>query len=99
MILRVFRAKIRKGKEEEFKKNVREQLLPRLRSQDGMANCFPGAPLSASDSEFVMVTLWRDRDALKAFLGENWEKPMVTPDEALLVEEMSVQHYEFFDNR
>ncbi len=99
MILRVFRAKIRKGHEEEFKKKVREQSLPRLRGQDGMANAFPGAPFSGSESEFVMVTLWRDFEALKAFLGENWDKPMLTPDEAPLVEEMSVQHYQFFDNR
>ncbi len=99
MILQVFRAKIRKGKEEEFKKKVREQSLPRLRSQDGMANAFPGAPFSETESEFVMVTLWRDLDALKIFLGENWEKPMVSPDEAPLVEEMSVRHYQFFDNR
>ena len=99
MILRVFRAKVRKGKEEEFRKKVREQSLPRLRGQDGMANCFPGAPLSESDSEFIMVTLWRDLEALKTFLGENWDKPLVAPDEAPLIEEMSVQHYQFFDNR
>lgn len=99
MILRVFTAKIRKGKEAEFRKKVLEQSLPRLRTQDGMANCFAGAPLSGPASEFTMVSLWRDLDALKAFLGENWERPSVTPDEVPLVEDMSVRHYEFFDNR
>ncbi len=99
MSLRVFRAKIRKGKEEEFRQKVKEQSLPRLRTQDGMANAFAGAPFSASESEFVMVTLWRDLEALKHFLGDNWEKPLVSPDEAPLIEDMSIQHYQFFDNR
>ncbi len=99
MILRVFRAKIRKGREEEFRQKVKEHSLPRLRSQDGMANAFAGGPLSGSESEFVTVTLWRDFEALKAFLGDNWDKPAITPDEVPLVEEMSVQHYQFFDNR
>ena len=44
-----------------------------------------------------MVTLWRDLESLKGFVGENWQTPIVTADEAPLVEEMVAHHYRRFD--
>ncbi len=97
MIIRVFRARIRNGKVAEFKRMVREQSIPWLTSTPGMLGYFAGEPLRADDREFVMVTLWQDLAALKAFVGDNWETPVVTPDEAPLVETMVAHHYERFD--
>jgi hypothetical protein len=88
MILRVFTARIRAGREPEFKKMVEEQSIPWLDGSDEMLGCFPGEPLSESSREFVMVTLWRDVAALKEFAGEQWETPVVTEGEAPIVEEM-----------
>lgn len=98
MIVRVFRARIREGRVADFKRMVQEQSIPWLEGSDGMLGFIPGEPLYApheddSKREFVMVTLWRDEDALRAFAGENWETPVVTPDEAPLVEEMFAHHY------
>jgi hypothetical protein len=97
MIIRVFRARIREGREAEFKKMVEEQSIPWLLSSDGMMGLLPGEPLPNSSRDFVMVTLWRDTDALTAFAGEDWRTPVVTADEAPLVEEMFAEHYERFD--
>lgn len=97
MIVRVFRARVREGRVPEFKKMVQEQSVPWLERSDGMLGYFPGEPLSATSREFVMVTLWRDVEALQAFAGEQWESPVVTPDEAPLVEEMFAHHYRRFD--
>jgi hypothetical protein len=44
-----------------------------------------------------MVTLWQDLEALKAFVGEHWQTPVVTEDEAPLVEEMFAHHYRRFE--
>ena len=98
MIIRVFRAKIKADKVPDFKRMVQEQSIPWLRSATGMLGYFAGEPIAAEEHEFVMVTLWRDLDALKEFVGENWQIPVVTADEAPLVEEMVAHHYERFDN-
>ena len=47
--------------------------------------------------DFLMVTLWRDVEALRAFAGEAWDTPVVTPDEEPLVEAMFADHYQRFD--
>lgn len=97
MIIRVFRARIRNEKVSEFKRMVQEQSIPWLVSTDGMLGYFAGEPLGDDEREFVMVTLWRDLESLKGFVGENWKTPVVTADEAPLVEEMVAYHYQKFD--
>ena len=98
MILRIFRVRVREGRAAEFKRMVQEQSIPWLERSDGMLGYFPGEPMDYSSHEFVMVTLWRDIEALKAFAGNEWQTPVVTDDEAPLVEEMSADHYLRFDN-
>jgi quinol monooxygenase YgiN len=97
MIIRVFRAKIKADKVSDFKRMVQEQSIPWLTSTAGMLGYFAGEPIAEEEPEFVMVTLWQDLDALKEFVGENWQTPIVTADEAPLVEEMAAHHYERFD--
>ena len=97
MIIRVFRARIRPGKVPDFKLMVQEQSIPWLTSSEGMLGYFAGEPLSEDEREFVMVTLWRDIGALEKFVGENWKTPVVTAEEAPLVEEMVAYHFERFD--
>lgn len=97
MILRVFRAVIRKDRIGDFKKMVQEQSIPWLKDSDGLLGYFAGEPFANNDREFAMVTLWRDLDALKSFCGEDWDRPVVTDDESPLVEAMFVEHYMRFD--
>ena len=97
MLVRVFRARIREGRVDDFKRMVQEQSIPWLEGSDGMLGYIPGEPLDESNREFVMVTLWRDVDCLRAFAGEDWQTPVVTEDEAPLVEEMFAHHYVRFD--
>ena len=99
MIIRVFRAKIRKGQITNFKQMVQTQSIPWLESSEGMLGYFPGEPLSENAREFVMITLWRDLDALEAFAGADWDSPVVTEDEAPLVEAMFADHYLNFDKK
>ena len=99
MIIRVFRAKIREGRVSDFKRMVRQQSIPWLEKTSGMLGYFAGAPLNAASREFVMVTLWRDTKALKAFVGKNWQTPVVTRDDSPLVEKMFAHHYLRFDKK
>jgi len=93
MIIRVFRAKIRKSRVSDFKQMVLEQSIPWLEKSDGMLGYFPGEPYGSNEEEFLMVTLWRDLESLEAFAGPNWDDPIVTDDEAPLVEAMFADHY------
>jgi quinol monooxygenase YgiN len=93
MIIRVFRARIRKDRISDFKKLVKEQSIPWLEKTDGMLAYFPGEPLERNEQEFLMVTLWRDLDSLEAFAGPDWSDPVVTEDESPLVEAMFADHY------
>jgi quinol monooxygenase YgiN len=97
VIIRIFRARIRQDQVSEFKRMVREQSIPWLEGSDGMLGYFSGEPLSEIAREFLMITLWRDQEALEAFAGSNWENPVVTEDEAPLVEAMFADHYRRFD--
>ncbi len=97
MIIRIFRAKIHKDRVSAFKRMVQEQSVPWLEKSDGMLGYFPGEPFDEDAREFVMITLWRDLDALKTFAGTDWNNPVVTDDEAPLVEAMFADHYLRFD--
>lgn len=99
MIIRIFRAKIRTDKVSEFKQMVIDQSIPWLESSDGMLGYFPGEPVHDNAQEFVMITLWRDQEALEAFAGKAWDNPVVTKDEAPLVETMFADHYLGFDKQ
>ena len=97
MIIRVFRVKIRKGRLADFKRLVQKQSIPWLNSSDGMLGCIPGEPIDEDEREFVMVSMWRDLNSLKKFAGKDWASPVVTEDEAPLVENMSAEHFLRFD--
>ena len=38
--------------------------------------------------------VWENLDAMKAFVGEDWQNPHIHPDEAELVKERQITHYE-----
>ena len=76
---------------------VQEQSIPWLASTAGMLGYFAGEPLGDDETEYVMVTLWRDLESLQRFAGEKWKTPVVTADAAPLVEEMMAYHYQRFD--
>ena len=96
MILRVFRAKIHEGQVENFERMVREQSIPWLNGSEGLLAWFPGKPIDESSREFAMVTLWQDLSSVEKFTGRDWKNPVVTADEAPLVEEMHAHHYVVF---
>ena len=97
MILRVFRARIHKDRVADFKRMVQEQSIPWLEESDGMLGFYPGEPFGTNETEFTMVTLWRDIESLKAFAGKDWDNPVVTEEEAPLVEAMFSDHYLHFE--
>lgn len=93
MITRIFRGRVRPGKHAEFERYIRAEGLPQFEANPGVVGVHFGTPTEQDPDEFVVVTVWRDLDALKAYAGERWGDPKLSLREAHLLEEASVHHY------
>lgn len=94
MILRIFRVIVQDGKRDEFKKFFLETAIPLMAKQPGLVSITHGLPRKETPDEFCMAMVWQDLDALKAFVGEDWLNPHIHEDEAVLVKERYIHHYE-----
>jgi hypothetical protein len=98
MIIRVFRARTHPGKQADFETKVKELSIPLVQSQTGLLAFFSGRPMESSPDEFVMVTVWRDLESLKAFAGIDWNVSVIPEPERPLLQASSVHHYETIDS-
>jgi len=94
MIMRVFRVVTEPGQRATFETFFRETAVPLMKSTDGIENIHFGLPRAETPDEFCIVMIWRDLDALSAFVGEDWQTPHIHPDEAGIVRERYLHHYE-----
>lgn len=97
MIMRIFQVQTQPGKEAEFSTFLHEVAIPFLKSTDGIVDIFPGRAREESPREFSMVMLWRDLDALKAFVGEDYTDAHIAPEEADLVAHRRIAHYDLVE--
>jgi len=97
MIMRIFQVVTRLGKEEEFSEFFHKTAIPLMKNTDGIISVLPGAPRTESPREFSFVMIWKDLDALKAFVGDDYQSPHIDPSEAELVESRTIKHYEFVE--
>jgi quinol monooxygenase YgiN len=98
VIMRIFQVVIRPGKVEEFSKFFHETAIPLMKGTDGIVSVLPGAARNESPREFSFVMVWRDLDALKAFVGEDYNSPHIDPAEAELVESRTIRHYDLVES-
>jgi heme-degrading monooxygenase HmoA len=97
MIVRVFRVVVHDGKRSEFEASFRETAKPLVESQPGIVSVTAEVPRPEAPDEFCMVMVWRDLDAMKQFVGEDWRSAHVHPDEAALVRERFIHQYELVE--
>jgi quinol monooxygenase YgiN len=98
MIIRVFRARVQSGMQDEYERLCREVAIPLMQAQPGLVALHVGKPTERAPDEFVMVSVWTDIQAIQAFVGEKWLEPKVLPEEAHLLQESFVQHYESLED-
>lgn len=94
MIVRVFRGEVHPGCHAEFERLLRERALPEFRATQGMLRVHVATPTVQAPDEFLVVTVWRDLGALRAWTGDRWSQARVSPDEAPLLRRTFVHHYE-----
>ena len=97
MIVRVFRAQIHPGKEDDFARFVIEAGAPMARAADGCTQVTFGKSRWTEQPEFVVVTHWRSVDAVRAFAGPNWRDAVVEPEEEHTLAHVYCDHYEAID--
>lgn len=93
MIVRVFEAKLKPGAEESFEAALRDDVAT-ARRQPGLVSIRWGRRQDAGAIRVIVVSEWRDLDAIQAWLGPNWLRPRFAPGEDTLVTQARVRHYE-----
>ena len=83
--MRIFQVSTHPGKEKEFGEFFHKTAIPLMKRTEGLVSVLPGAARPESPTEFSFVMIWKDLDALRAFVGENYENPHIDSAEAELV--------------
>ena len=94
MIVRVFQVVVHAGREKEFEDFFLNTAIPLVKSQPGIVSVTAGTPRAETPDEFCMVMVWQDLESMKDFVGEDWRDPHIHPDEARLVRDRTIRHYE-----
>jgi quinol monooxygenase YgiN len=92
-IVRVFRARAKPGMVDALEQRAREEVIPEVAAAAGLVAYHAGRPHGDS-RDFVMVTVWEDLDAVRAFAGDDYTRAVLYGDTPELIEEMSLEHYE-----
>lgn len=94
MIIRVFRTKVKPGAHLAYEALIREQVVPRMLGAPGLVSLHVGLPLDDPPEEFLLMSVWRDLAAMRAFIGVRWREAYVFPGEEHLVFHSVVDHYD-----
>ena len=94
MIIRVLQATIAPRRSADFHAFVIEQGVPRFREHDGLIDVYVGLRSDGSEDTGIIVSVWRDWDALAAAVGPDPLRPYLLTPETGLVSSVQVLHFE-----
>jgi heme-degrading monooxygenase HmoA len=93
-ILRVARITPKPGRESDLEQLLVTELAHRLDHVDGAMSRHVGRPIDYQSKDFIVATVWRDKDAMRAFMGASASPPALAgadgPAEAVAVEMFEV---------
>lgn len=91
MIIRVFRARPRSGRESEYGAFLKRVSVPFVRRQTGCLEVRAArSQLPSGESEFVVISVWDSIESLRTATGGKVEAPVLDPEEAPLLSESDV---------
>jgi heme-degrading monooxygenase HmoA len=93
MIVRITRARIRPRNEASAFEMLRT-VAASTRRPDGLDSIHIGRRATSDGDELVVVTVWRDLEALQDSLGPDFEKPAFAPELDGFLEDVTVELYE-----
>jgi heme-degrading monooxygenase HmoA len=87
LIVRVARYRVKPGFEKDWEQLMTEHGIPMLKSQRGIMVVYIGRALEPERThQYVTVTVWRSLEDVKAFAGTEWDRVVVMPEEATMLE-------------
>ena len=92
MVIRIFRVRARPGCASELERVVRERGVPNITRREGLVSLLVGRPDDGDERDLMLVSVWRDLEALRAFKGDAWREARLLPEELGLSESASVSH-------
>ena len=94
MIVRVLSVHVAPNRGAEFHAFIRDQGLPRIQAHPGLISVNVGRRTEGPDELAIVVTVWRDWQALTDALGPDPSVPyMLTPATGLVIS-ANVEHFE-----
>jgi len=100
MILREWRGRASPLKAEAYPAHFRRNVLPELARVPGYLGAELGKRRIGDTIEFLVLTRWRDIDAIRGFAGRDIGKAIVEPGAiaALIDFDATVRHYEVIED-
>jgi len=98
MIARIWRGRTRSQDAETYAAFLKARAIPDYRNTEGFVRLLFLQRRVGDETHFVLITLWRDLDAIKRFAGDDYRKAKYYPEDQdfLLDFPDTVEHYEVF---
>jgi heme-degrading monooxygenase HmoA len=98
MIARTWRGVVRRGDAEEYANYIRETGFAGYGETAGNMGAWMLRRDDVEQTEFITLSLWESRDAIRAFAGDDIEAAVLYPeDERYLIGDSTVAHYDVVD--
>ena len=98
MIARIWRGAVRSDDADEYAHYIRDTGFAEYGRTDGNRGAWMLRRDDGGETEFITLSMWESRDAIKAFAGEDIEAAVLYPEDAkYLVGESTIAHYDVVD--
>ncbi len=93
-IVRIIRIQAEPGQAAELERILPANVEGRLHGVDGVIGWYLCRPIDGDPDAYAVITIWRDKDALRAFAGVSTPPPAIHEDEPAT--ELSAEQFELF---
>jgi len=99
MIARIWRGAVRTTDADDYAQYIRDTGFAEYGRTEGNRGAWMLRRDDGGETEFLTLSMWESRDAIKAFAGEDIEAAVLYPEDEkyLLRGESSVAHYDVVD--
>lgn len=97
-ITRIFRIRIFPLLRTEFEEKFADISMRSVHRADGLVSAQICKPTLWAPNEYMMISVWEDEAAVRAFAGDNWHQPVIPPGMEKFIGECWLHHYQSWSN-